>query len=90
MSRQGLKEEQFKVLEPPIDSRNPYGRKLAPWRPVVNTIFRVLCTRASWKDPKEVYSSFNSTCMAWKNASRWFFRSIFKRVALRLQNNEVY
>jgi hypothetical protein len=42
MSMQGLNEGQFKILEPQMEkwvNRNHYGRKVAPWRPVVNTIF---------------------------------------------------
>ena len=69
MSKQGLNEEQFKVLEPQMEkwvNRNHYGRKLAPWRPVVNTIFWVLRTGAPWKDaPRSKEFSHPSTAHAW-------------------------
>ena len=53
MSIQGLGEGQFQILESQMEkwvNRNKYGRKVAPWRPVVNTIFWVLRTEAPWKD----------------------------------------
>jgi transposase len=69
MSKQGLNEEQFKILEPQMGkwvNRNHYGRKLAPWRPVVNTIFWVLRTGAPWKDaPRSKEFSHPSTAHAW-------------------------
>jgi len=47
-------------------NRNHYGRKLAPWRPVVNTIFWVLRTGASWKDtPRNKEFAHPSTAHAW-------------------------
>ncbi|WP_316356252.1 transposase [Candidatus Neptunichlamydia sp. REUL1] len=48
---QGLSEKYFKLLEPLMEewtSRNCRGRKLHPWRPVINSIFWVLSTGAPW------------------------------------------
>ncbi len=69
MSIQGLGEDQFKILEPQMEkwvNRNKYGRKVAPWRPVVNTIFWVLRTGAPWKDaPRTQSFAHPSTAHAW-------------------------
>jgi transposase len=66
---QGLNEEQFKILEPHMEkwvNRNRYGRKVAPWRPVVNTIFWVLRTGAPWKDvPRSREFAHPATAHAW-------------------------
>ena len=46
-----LSENEFKLLEPIMEkwvSRNQKGRKVHPWRPVINSIFWVLTTGAPW------------------------------------------
>jgi transposase len=69
MSMQGLNEDQFKILEPQMEkwvNRNHYGRKVAPWRPVVNTIFWILRTGAPWKDvPRSKEFAPPATAHAW-------------------------
>lgn len=69
MSIHGLTEDQFKILEPQMEkwvNRNRYGRKLAPWKPVVNSIFWVLRTGAPWKDiPHGKEFAPSSTAHAW-------------------------
>jgi transposase len=69
MSMQGLNEDQFKILEPQMEkwvNRNHYGRKVAPWRPLVNTIFWVLRTDAPWKDvPRSKEFAPPATAHAW-------------------------
>ncbi len=69
MSMQELTEEQFKILEPLMEqwvNRNHLGRKVAPWRPVVNTIFWVLRTGAPWKDvPRNKTFAPPATAHAW-------------------------
>ena len=48
---QGLSEDHFKLLEPTMKkwvNRNCKGRKVQPWRPVINSIFWVLTTGAPW------------------------------------------
>lgn len=69
MSIEGLTEEQFKILEPQMEkrvSRYHYGRKVSPWKPVVNSIFWVLRTGAPWKDlPRANNFAPPSTVHAW-------------------------
>lgn len=69
MSMQGLSEQQFSILAPQMEkwvNRNKYGRKLAPWRPVVNSIFWVLRTGAPWKDvPRSREFAPPATAHAW-------------------------
>ncbi len=69
MSIEGLTEEQFKILEPLMEkwvNRNRYGRKVAPWRPVVNSIFWVLRTGAPWQAlPRERSFAPPSTAHEW-------------------------
>lgn len=69
MSMEGLTEEQFKILEPQMErwvNRNHYGRKVSPWKPVVNSIFWILRTGAPWKDlPRGNGFAPPSTAHAW-------------------------
>jgi transposase len=69
MKTEGLTPNQYKILEPMMEkwvNRNRYGRKPAPWRIVVNTIFWVLRTGAPWKDvPRNEYFAAPSTAHAW-------------------------
>lgn len=69
MEKQGLTDEQYAILEPLMktwSNRNHYGRKVAPWKPVVNSIFWVLRTGAPWKDvPRGKEYAPPSTAHAW-------------------------
>ena len=69
MSIEGLTEEQFKIFEPQMEkwvNRNRYGRKVGPWKPVVNSIFWVLRTGAPWRDiPRNKDFAPPSTAHAW-------------------------
>lgn len=69
MNMLGLNENQFKILEPLMEkwvNRNHYGRKVAPWKPIVNTIFWVLRTGAPWRDvPRSKEFAPPATAHAW-------------------------
>ena len=69
MGMEVLTEEQFKILEPQMEkwiNRNHYGRKVSPWKPVVNSIFWILRTGAPWKDlPRGNDFAPPSTAHAW-------------------------
>jgi len=83
---QGLSEEYFKLLEPLMEkwmSRNCRGRKLHPWRPVMNSIFWVLSTGAPWWAlPKGKNFAHRSTAHSWlgKMESEGFLEEVVAKL----------
>lgn len=66
---QGLSENEFKLLEPTMEkwvNRNRMGRKVHPWRPIINSIFWILTTGAPWGSlPKGKNFAPRSTAHRW-------------------------
>ena len=65
----GLSENHFKLLEPIMEewvNKKRLGRKLHPWRPVLNSIFWILTTGAPWWAlPKGRDFAHRSTAHSW-------------------------
>ena len=66
---QGLSENHFSLIEPVMEewvNRNRKGRKMHPWRPVINSIFWILSTGAPWWSlPKGKDFAPRSTSHGW-------------------------
>jgi len=92
---QGLSENEFKLLEPIMGkwvNRNRKGRKVHPWRPMINSIFWVLTTGAPWWAlPKEKSFAHRATAHRWlgQMEAEGFLEEVLKKQIKDMMLNDL-